>query len=221
MALASATLKESIDFCLTMPTRTLPQLTELAGVFLLVFRITIQIPTGWEQKAQIWGVWPNLKGWCLIGCSVNNTPVARHMPDGHRCDLLPSGSAWSRPAFLCLVSVASLHFPHGIFNLVLSHSTYGADLCGSNETLLTLLGFIVIQVMRWGGLGQTVTSSSSFQVIFTLRLRSQLGHLSCTTCKADTRCPTPHPSFFWLSIFLLLPLSREEFNQPGIPGWCT
>ena len=122
---------------------------------------------------------------------------------------------------LALSSSASFLLPHCIFSLVLSHSTYGADLCGSNEALLTLLGFIVIQVMRWDGPGQTVTSSNPIQAIFILRSSSQLDHLSCTTCKPDTRCPTPLPSIFWLSIFLLLPLSREELNQLGIPAWCA
>lgn len=46
LALASAALKESIDFCLTVPARTLLQLTEVAGVFLLLFRTTIQITAG-------------------------------------------------------------------------------------------------------------------------------------------------------------------------------
>lgn len=119
--------------------------------------------------------------------------MARHIPDSHRCDLLPSGSAWSRCVFLSLLAVASLHYPHCSLNLVLSHSTYGVDLCGSNETLLALLGFIVIQVMRWPWTG--CHPSSLIQVICILRLRSQLGHLSAPLASPTLAVPLPVPHF--------------------------
>lgn len=112
------------------------------------------------------------------------------------------------PCSRCLLAPSAWHFQSCVISF---------HVCGSNETSLPLLGFTVIQVMRWGGPGQTVTSSSSTQVIFISRLRSQLGHPSCTTCKPDTHCPTPLPSFFWL-FFCCYPYQGKNLTNLAYPS---
>lgn len=60
-------------------------------------------------------------------------------------------------------------------------------------------------------LRQSVTSSS-----YLLPEAEEPAGLSALHHLQAWHCSTPHPPFFWLSIFLLLPLSREELNQPGM-----
>lgn len=117
--------------------------------------------------------------------------------------------------------MASLHYLHGSFSLVLSHSTYGADSCGSNEASLALLGFIVIQVMRWPQ--RDFHHSSLMQVICILRLRS---HLSAPLASLTLAVPLPAPYFSGYLFFCCYLYQDKNFTnlayQPDVLSrlWC-